>query len=135
MTRPKNTYAEVDTAALPIVVVLVVGPITDESFPAYLQDLLEAVQLGDRVAVRMHSGPLTVFPPRFARMSAAWLRENEALLKRHVVAVSIVMESAVLRMATQAIVWAKAPPFPMVAAHSKEEANAWLLERLAEDAP
>lgn len=135
MTSFKNTYAEVHVSALPFVVVVVVGPITEKSFLEYLQALLEAVQLRERVVIRMHSGPLMAFPPRFVQMSAAWMKRHDQILARHIVAVSIVTESSALRMATQAMIWATTPPFPLGATRSKAEADAWLLDRMDEDSP
>ena len=133
MTDFENTYAEVDVSELPLVTVIVVGPISEESYIPYLEELLEAIRLRERVVLRMHAGPLTAFPPRFVRMSVAWMNKHEAILERHVVAVSIVMKSSLLRMATQAMVWASKPPFPISAMRNKADADAWLFAHLKED--
>lgn len=133
MSYTKNTYAEIALSELPLVVVVVVGSVNDESFPAYLEELLEAIQSRQRVVIRMHAGPLTVFPPRFVQMSVAWMKVNKEILNSHVVAVSIVMKHSALRMATQAMVWAGTPPFPIVAASDTAEADIFLQAQLAGD--
>ncbi|MFT5583031.1 MAG: hypothetical protein ACI9VR_000608 [Cognaticolwellia sp.] len=135
MTNFQNAYAEVHVSDLPFVVVVVVGPVTEEGYLGYLQALLEAVQLRRRVVIRMHAGPMIAFPPRFVQMSVAWLKRHEEVLARHVVAVTIVMESPALRMAAQAMLWAATPPFPLGATRTKAEADAWLLARMDEDEP
>lgn len=133
MTDSANTYAEVDVTALPFVIVRVVGPITEESFVAYLEELLAAIQLQDRVVLRMHAGPLTAFPSRYVRMSVAWMKENQGIVGRHVVGLSLILNSSVLRMAVQAMVWASRPSFPITAVDTTAEADAWLLARLDEE--
>lgn len=130
-----HVYAEVDVSQLPLVVVEVVGPLTEDGFQAYLSELLEAVQLRPRVVVRMHAGSLGAYPPRFVRESVMWIKEHSAILTRHIVAVRIVAEQSVLRMATQAMVWAARPAFPITVTNSKTEADAWLLALLEEDSP
>ena len=135
MSFPLNTYAEVDTTALPLVVVRVVGPITDESYSAYLEELLAAAQLRERVVMRLHAGPLLAFPPRFVRATVAWMKKHDQVLNHHVVAVSIVMDSTMLRLAAEALAWAGKPPFPMGAASTAAQADTWLFEHLERDHP
>tara|TARA_R110002096_G_scaffold292224_1_gene486506 strand:+ start:54230 stop:54637 length:408 start_codon:yes stop_codon:yes gene_type:complete len=134
MTFFENSYAEVDVSGLPLVQVFVVGPIRDDSYGPYLEALLQAIQMRERVILRMHAGPLTAFPARFVRMSADWMKANRATLESHTVATAIVMQSSLLRMATQALVWASRPPFPMQAMRNRKEADAWLLAQLKQDA-
>ena len=129
-----HPYAEVDVSGLPFVVVHVVGPLTEEGFERYLDEVLHAVQLRDRVAVRLHSGALHAFPPRYVRESVRWMQEHRDTLGRHVAGTALVLSSAALRMAAQAMVRAARPSFPFHVAASTAEANAWLRARL-EEAP
>ncbi|MBL4687570.1 MAG: hypothetical protein JKY37_23445 [Nannocystaceae bacterium] len=135
MTSLDIVYAEVDASNLPLIGVRVVGPLTERGFTEYLVHLLEAIQLRERVVLRLHAGSLTVYPPRFVRKSVAWMKRHEATLTRHLAAVSIVMDSPVVRMATQAMVWAARPSFPMVVKRTTAEADAWLLACLEGDSP
>ncbi|MGH1346026.1 MAG: hypothetical protein ACRBN8_30965 [Nannocystales bacterium] len=129
-----DVYAEVDVSNLPLVGVHVVGPITDRGFDDYLDSLLAALQLRERVLLRLHAGPLTAYPPRYVRKSVAWMKRHEPILTRHVVAVSVVVESPAVRLATQAMMWAARPSFSTVAKQTSAEADDWLFARLQEDA-
>ena len=133
MTDLDLVYAEVDVSELPLVSVLAVGPLTDGGFSDYLASLLAALQLRERVVIRLHGGSLGAFPPRYVRKSVQWMKLHEATLNRHVAAVSVVAESAAIRIATHAMLWAARPPFPMVAKPSIETADAWLLAQLEDD--
>ncbi|MBO6936018.1 MAG: hypothetical protein JJ863_13640 [Deltaproteobacteria bacterium] len=126
-------YAEVDASELPFVVVHVVGPLTEEGYERYLGELLQAIQLRGRVGLRLHSGALHAFPPRYVRESVRWMQEHRDTLGRHVAGTALVMTSVALRMAAQAMVWAARPSFPFHVAASTAEANAWLRARLEGD--
>ncbi|MBV1860332.1 MAG: hypothetical protein KUG77_18100 [Nannocystaceae bacterium] len=133
MTDLDLVYAEVDVSHLPQVNVLVVGPLTERGFATYLAELLESIQLRPRVTLRLHAGSLSVYPPRYVRKSVAWMKRHEPTLTRHIAAVAIVMDSAVVRVATQAIVWAARPAFPMVVKQSPADADDWLQACLQEE--
>jgi len=123
-------YAEVDVSALPLIVVRVVGPLSEEGFQRYLGELLAAIQSHDRVALRLHAGALHAFPPRYVRVSAAWLREHRELFGQRIAGLAMVLDSAALRLAVQAMVWAGRPSFPLHLTSRSEDADAWLREQL-----
>lgn len=130
MSESKNTYATVDVTTLPVVVVRVIGPLEEDSFAAYLRELLAAIQLRDRVALRLHAGPLVAFPPRYVHLSGSWMKQHAQVLEQHIAAISIVTDSSVLRMAAHALIWASRPPFPFETTKSTAQANSFLLDHL-----
>lgn len=128
-----SLYAEVDVSGLPWVVVRAVGALHEEGFQRHLEELLEAIQLRERVVIRFHAGSLGALPPRYVRTAATWLKTHQAIATRHVAGAAFVMDSSILRMATHAIAWAGRPTFPMTAVHTTEEADEWLASRLEAD--
>jgi hypothetical protein len=123
----------VDQSALPVLRLTYAGSYSDTELLQFLSEVDTALKVpGQKVGLI----DLTDAKPgsaRQRRLQADWIRENEALLVRDVVAAALVTDSAVIRGTVTAVFWIRPLPMPSKIVATLQEAEKWLhsyLEKL-----
>jgi hypothetical protein len=116
---------------LPILEVTYVGTIDDATFQRYLDDLASVLSVRQPyvlLADATRSGAPTA---KQRRMQADLIREHFAGFERYCAGAAFVIESALIRGALTAILWAQKLPYEHTVVGTREDALAWLTPRVA----
>jgi hypothetical protein len=109
--------------------------LTLEEFVEEFGEAMESLRRlppGRRLVVLTDLAQLAASDSRRRQRAAQFIRENKAVLRRHVVAWGFVA-AGVMRGALTAIGWLHAFPVPMSVFATREECERWLEARLAND--
>ena len=131
-TPPRQPYAVVDDSHEHIIRARVVGPLTDASYQAYLDELAGIfARRRTNFVVIVEQGRLQSFPPRYVRMTSAWLANAERSHASRWRGAAFVLHNPVYRGALRALIWAARTSVPMPCFATVEAAESWAEEQLA----
>lgn len=120
----------IDSSRLPVVVVTIEGPPTDEEHARYLDELRDLAARGRHVCiVNAIDGGALSGPQR--KRQADWLDRNRAMLDANCAGNAFVFASAVQRFMLSGVLLLTQLPYPYVVVSTLEEAERWAAERLA----
>lgn len=119
-----------DTSRSPILRVVFEGPTSDAEMRAHLEELTREIKARPMNTL-MYDARRSTAPSAVQRqLQAAWMREQEGLIRSRSAGVAFVIDSALIRGALTAILWLQ----PMVTEHTivatVEEAQRWCDEQL-----
>jgi hypothetical protein len=105
--------------------------ISGDEADAYHRTLRGYLMLREPFVVLADARAAEVPPPRERQRMADFIRETEALSRRCVAGMALVMRTPAGRGVLTAVLWLKTPPFPMRAFGTVQEAAAWCRQQLA----
>jgi hypothetical protein len=115
---------------LPIFEVTYVGTVDDATFQRYLDDLVSVLSMRQPyvlLADATRSGAPTA---KQRRMQADLIREHEAAFALYCNGAAFVIESALIRGALTAILWAQKLPYEHTVVSTRQDGLAWLATKL-----
>lgn len=120
----------IDSSRLPVLVVTIEGPPTDEEHARYLEELRELAARGRHVCIvnAIDGGALTGLQ---RRRQAEWLDRNRAMLDANCAGNAFVFASAIQRFMLSGVLLVTQMPYPYLVVPTLEEAERWAVERLA----
>jgi hypothetical protein len=120
-----------DESRYPLVILLSQGATTDPDFEVYLQKMSATLGRQQPFGVLLDAREAERPTPVQRKRQAEWMKENEAALKKHSVGMTFVIDRAVIRGSLTAILWLQPMPMPHSVFKHYDEAESWLVERLA----
>jgi hypothetical protein len=122
----------IDDSLWPLRVVRFVGPTTLEQFDQYLQGASACLRRGEKF-ISILDLTRGVPTPEMRQRQAAWIQENDDLLRELHLGVAFVVTSHLMRLALSAIFYFKSMPIPYVVTAQVSEAALWAISRLEEE--
>lgn len=123
---------EFDDREFPLLRLHAVG----ESRDADIEDRLAFVERhllkGPRVALVFDTSRSRPLSARQRRMWTDWLRAHDALIRKNVAGVALVVTSTLIRGVFTGVFWVWQPPMPYTFTGTVRDADAWARARLAE---
>lgn len=97
--------------------------VTDEDVRSFVDEQRAMLHRKEPHVVITDARKARVISPAQRKMLVDWLTEAEPLNKRYTLAMSIVIDSAIVRGALTAVMWMKEPPVPIKTYGSLREAG------------
>ncbi len=124
-------YALVDRSTFPIIVVEFTGHApTDENFRAYLEALRVGYEEHEALAFVFDATRATFPPMKYQRMQAAWLKENDNLIRHWCKGTAYVLPNFWVRLALRLIFLMQKQPVPLKICADRGSARAWAERQL-----
>jgi len=124
-----------DRSAAPMLVATFYPTITTSEVKDHFRELREAVEELGRVGVMVDLSDPPGFTLQLGKAAGDEMRAAFPLIDNRIVGVAHVTLSARARATLAAVQWLAPPPFPSLVTSSREEARAWVLERLGRTVP
>ena len=125
----------IDTSRLPLLIVTLDGPCTDEEHRRYLRQLAHIAAENAPHVCLVHATTNDGLTPSQRQAQAAWLKEHRAMLERNCAGNVFVFPSALQRFMLTSILLVARLPFPHKVCGTFEEAEQWAREALAAARP
>jgi len=119
-----------DRTRAPVIRVSLFGGVTDEAFARYLADSDEVIAASKRYVLFYDAVGETTLSADQRKRQVAWIRENEAALRKLCLGAAFHFDSAVTRGALTAILWMARLPFEYVIVSKHHEGLEWAVTRL-----
>lgn len=124
-----NPYATFDFEHYPVVVVAFTGhKATDENFRKYLAGLHQAYEREQPFAYLFDAENAAMPGLRYQKMQAAWLKDNEALMKQYCQGTAYHIPNAFIRTALKGIFALQQQPVPYKVVGTLNLAMQWCAE-------
>ncbi len=120
-----------DFGTLPIFEISYVGTVDDATFQRYLDDLVSVLSMRQPYVLLADATGSGAPTAKQRRMQADLIREHEAGFARYCSGAAFVIESALIRGALTAILWAQKLPYDHTVVRTRQEGLVWLKAKLA----
>jgi serine/threonine protein kinase len=122
-----------DDSRFPLIVVTLVGRLTDVEYAAYLDDrTARLIDRGEVYALVYDGAGIVEMAPSTRRLQAGWINRHRAAISALNQGCGFVFGSARLRGLLTAVHWVSPPPYPYAVFSRRADAMKWCLDRLAE---
>lgn len=119
-----------DFGTLPILEITYVGVIDDSTFQRYLDDLVTVLSMRQPYVLLADATRAGAPNAKQRRMQADMIRDHEAGFARYCLGAAFVIESALIRGALTAILWAQKLPYDHTVVGTRDDALTWLKAKL-----
>jgi hypothetical protein len=124
-------YATIDESTFPIVTVRFTGEgADDQNFQQYLDDVRALYDREERLALVFDARHASLPALKYQKMQAQWLKKNEALMQSYCAGTAYIIKNPIIRSVLRAIFSFQQQPVPYAVLGSREEAEAWVEERI-----
>ena len=119
-------YALVDRSSFPVIMVEFTGHApTDENFEAYLQALRAGYEENEALAFVFDASRAAFPPMKYQRRQAAWLKENDNLIRHWCKGTAYVLPNFWVRLALRLIFLMQKQSVPLRIFSDRSSAKAW----------
>lgn len=129
--HPGGTFS-FDDSLWPLLVMRLTGEPSTLAFEDYLARSTQYLQRQERHVCVFDVSALQLLSSEQRQQQVAWLKANEALMRRTLLGVTYVVTSPVVRLTLGVIFHFKPPPVPYAIHTHLDEAGAWAAMRLDE---
>lgn len=120
-------YAIVDESTFPIIKIRFTGTkSTDQNFQSYLAQNKDCYRHGKRLAILFDASNASIPRLSHQKMQAAWLKENEELMKTFCVGTAYVIQNPLIRGILKMIFSFQTQPVPYQIFDSEAKAQSWV---------
>jgi hypothetical protein len=116
----------VDRSELPILRLRYAGTYSDAELLQFLSEVDAVLKVPGRKVGLIDLTDAKPGGAKQRRMQGDWIRENEELLAREVIAAVVVTDSAIIRGTVTAVFWIRPLPMPTHVAATLADAERWL---------
>jgi hypothetical protein len=123
--------SELDDHEYPLIRIHAHGESLDEDITERMAFIRRNLDRGEPIALVFDTAGGKPLSARQRKMWTDWLADHDALLRRRLAGVGIVVTSALMRGVFTGVFWVWQPPIPYMFTGTVREADAWARERLA----
>jgi hypothetical protein len=122
----------IDADRWPLVIYRFSGEVSLPQLEKYLQKQDELLARHQPTGSLGLAEDMKMWEPALLKRQAAWIKQNEPLLRKYSVGAALVMPSPVVRGMLKAILWMQPMPQPHTVCSNTGDALGWLGARFAE---
>lgn len=122
----------IDDSLWPLLVVKFSGSTTTQEFEAYLKQMTDYLNRGEKLVSIFESTEMKDSPIEHRQLQIEWVQKNEALLRERMLGTAFIITSPVVRLAMNVIQMLSKPPHPYTVSSNKEAALEWAADRFRE---